>query len=213
MKNKLILFFLCLLAGLNVVRGQDHPQAPSQEEIIAAINRSASMLRSLQCDFVQTKELSLLQDRMVSRGVMYYRQEGGKLHWEYQTPYHYTFILNGNRVMVRSGERTDVIETSGNRMFREIARIMMNSLTGKCLSDTSDFEVRISTNAGRRIAELTPRRREMEQFFSRVRLHFDPDRQLVTRVEMIEKNGDRTVIDLKNLKTDATIDENVFAVD
>ena len=145
MKNKLILFFLCLLAGLNVVRGQDHPQAPSQEEIIAAINRSASMLRSLQCDFVQTKELSLLQDRMVSRGVMYYRQEGGKLHWEYQTPYHYTFILNGNRVMVRSGERTDVIETSGNRMFREIARIMMNSLTGKCLSDTSDFEVRIST--------------------------------------------------------------------
>ena len=53
----------------------------------------------------------------------------------------------------------------------------------------------------------------MEQFFSRVRLHFDPDRQLVTRVEMIEKNGDRTVIDLKNLKTDATIDENVFAVD
>ena len=105
--------------------------------------------------------------------------------------------------MVRSGERTDVIETSGNRMFREIARIMMNSLTGKCLSDTSDFEVRISTDAGRWIAELTPRRREMEQFFSRVRLHFDPDRQLVTRVEMIEKNGDRTVIDLKNLKTDA----------
>lgn len=213
MKNKLTLLFLCLLAGLNVARGQDHPQAPSQEEIIAAINRSASMLRSLQCDFVQTKELSLLQDRMVSRGVMYYRQEGGKLHWEYQTPYHYTFILNGNRMMVRSGERTDVIETSGNRMFREIARIMMNSLTGKCLSDTSDFEVRISTDAGRWIAELTPRRREMEQFFSRVRLHFDPDRQLVTRVEMIEKNGDRTVIDLKNLKTDATIDENVFAVD
>lgn len=213
MKNKLTLLLLCLLAGMSIAHGQDRPQTPSRVEILAVIDRSASMLRSLQCEFVQTKELSLLQDRMVSRGVMYYRQEGGKLHWEYQTPYRYTFILNGNRVMVRSDERTDVIETSGNRMFREIARIMMNSLTGKCLSDTSDFEVRIFADAGRWIAELTPRRREMEQFFSRVRLHFDPDRQLVIRVEMVEKNGDRTVIDLKNLKTDATIDESVFAVD
>lgn len=211
MKNKLslLLLLLCLMAGTGTTRSQDRPQA----EIIAAIDRSASMLRSLQCDFVQTKELSLLQEQMVSHGVMYYRQEGGKLRWEYQTPYSYTFVLNGNRVLVRSGERTDVIETSGNRVFREIARIMMNSLTGKCLSDTADFEVRIASEAGRWIAELTPRRREMEQFFSRVRLHFDPDRRLVSRVEMIEKNGDRTVIDLKNMKTDAAIDESVFAVD
>lgn len=213
MKNKLIILFLCFTAGMSITRSQDRSQTPSQAEIIEAIDRSASMLRSLQCDFEQTKELSLLQDSMVSRGVMYYLQEGGKLHWEYQTPYCYTFILNGNRVMIRSGERTDVIETSENRMFREIARIMMNSLTGKCLSDTLDFEVQISMDTGLWIAELTPRRREMGQFFSRVILHFNPDRHLVSRVEMIEKNGDRTVIDLKNMKTNVNIDESVFAVD
>lgn len=213
MKNKLILLLLCLMSGMGITRGQDHTQTTSQIEILAAIDRSASMLRSLRCEFVQTKELSLLQDRMVSYGVLYYQQEGGKLHWEYQTPYRYTFILNGNRVMIQSGERTDVIETSGNRMFQEIARIMMNSLTGKCLSDTSDFEVRIATTAGQWIAELTPRRREMKQFFACVRLHFDSDQQLVTQVEMIEMNGDRTVIDLKNIKTNVPIDESVFAVD
>ena len=51
------------------------------------------------------------------------------------------------------------------------------------------------------------------QFFTKVRLHFDPTRQLVIRVELIERNGDRTTIDLKNLKTNTAIDEAVFAID
>ncbi len=213
MKHSLILLvaLLTLLSGTS--RGQNSPQDPSREEIIAAIDRSASLLKSLRCDFVQTKELSLLQEQMVSHGVMYYQQEGGRLHWEYLTPYRYTFILNGDRVMMRSDERTDVIDTSGNRMFREIARMMMNSLTGRCLTETSDFEVRVVTEAQRWIAELTPRRSEMVRLFARIRLCFDPERQLVSRVEMIEKNGDRTIIELKNLKKNIAIDESVFAVD
>ena len=44
-------------------------------------------------------------------------------------------------------------------------------------------------------------------------LCFDPERQLVTRVEMVEAGGDRTVIELKNVQRNATIDESVFAID
>lgn len=196
-----------------LVRGQNRVQTASPEEIIAAIDRSASSLRSLRCDFVQTKELSLLQDRMVSQGVMYYRQAGSQLRWEYRTPYRYTFVLNGDRVMMRSDGRTDVVETSANGMFREIARMMMSTLTGRCLTATSDFDIRVRAEEGLWIAELTPRRREMTQFFARVNLCFDPERQLVTRVEMVEAGGDRTVIELKNVQRNATIDESVFAID
>lgn len=214
MKNTLISLFACLVTLLpGPTRGQTAASLPGEAEILAAIDRSASLLRSLEGEFVQTKELSLLQEQLVSQGVIYYRQAGGQLRWEYRTPYRYTFVLNGERVMMRSGERTDVIDTFDNRVFREIARIMMNSLTGRCLTATSDFDVRIEAGAERWIAELTPRRREMAQFFTKVRLHFDPTRQLVIRVELIERNGDRTTIDLKNLKTNTAIDEAVFAID
>lgn len=214
MKNGLLLLLTCMLAGSPAVAGTQSPQQPlTQAEILERIDRSASRIESLQCEFTQTKELSLLQERMISHGVMYYRQQGGLLRWEYLAPYRYTFILNSDRVMVQSGGRTDVVETSGNRMFREIARMMMNSLTGRCLTTASDFEVQVTVQSDCWVAELIPRRREMEQFFARVRLHFDPERQLVTRVEMIERNGDSTVIDLKNMQLNTTIDEKVFAVD
>lgn len=53
----------------------------------------------------------------------------------------------------------------------------------------------------------------MRQFFTEVRLCFDPGRKLVTRVELLEESGDRTVIELKNIRTDVDIDEKYFAVD
>lgn len=214
MKNGWLFLLTCMLAGgPAIIRAQSPQQPLTQAEILEQIDRSASRIESLQCDFTQTKELSLLQDRMVSHGVMYYRQQGGLLRWEYLTPYRYTFILNGDRVSMQSGGRTDVVETSGNRMFREIARMMMNSLTGQCLTAASDFEVRVTVQSDCWVAELTPRRREMEQFFARVRLRFDPERQLVTRIEMIERNGDSTVIELKNIKRNEPIDETLFVVD
>lgn len=205
----------CLLCmgGWQTVRAQNRStDALSTQEILSAIDRTTSALKTLRCEFTQTKELSLLRDQMVSYGVMYYQQEGGKLHWEYTSPYRYTFILNGKQVLMRSPGQTQVVNTSDNRMFQEIARHMMNSLTGRCLTATTDFRTQIRTENGTWIAELTPIRREMQPFFTQLRLHFDPKRQLVIRVEMIEKNKDRTIIDLKNIQTDVPLDETLFTI-
>ncbi len=208
----LLLVWLFGNFGLQTVQAQNRTADASDQEILAAIDRKAAAIKTLQCEFTQTKELSLLRDQMVSHGVMYYQQEGGKLHWEYTSPYRYTFILNGDRVVMRSPDQTHVVNTSDNRMFQEIARNMMNSLTGRCLTATTDFRTRIRVENGTWIAEMTPIRREISSFFSQLRLHFDPKRQLVIRVEMIEKNNDKTIIDLKNIRTDAPLDETLFSV-
>ena len=42
----------------------------------------AHSLKSMQADFVQTKTMKMLGDKMVSNGKMYY-QQSDKLHWEY----------------------------------------------------------------------------------------------------------------------------------
>lgn len=213
MKLKLLLITVALGAGVAQGFGQSPKSNPSPREIVEAIDRSASSLQSMSCRFTQTKELSILQEKMVSNGVMYYCRQGGRLRWEYQSPYVYTFVMNGNRVMMRSDERTDVIDTSRNQLFGQIARIMMNTLTGRCLTAAEEFKTEVRVEANEWIAELTPRRRDMAQFFARIRLHFDPQRRVVSRVEMFEQSGDRTVIDLKNIRTDVELDEQLFAVD
>ena len=75
------------------LHAQTKVSAAQAKTMIAKINAAAAKIRTIQCDFQQTKTLSFLNDKMVSKGVMSY-DHAGKLRWEYTSPYSYVFIIN-----------------------------------------------------------------------------------------------------------------------
>lgn len=213
MKNMMrYVLIICLLAFTLVHASAQRPaDATESRKMVAEVCEAAAGMNSLQCDFVQVKQLSLLKTAMTSRGKMYYK--GGKmLRWEYTAPYAYTFVLNGDRVMLKSSEKTDVVSVRSSKMFQQIARIMLNSVTGRCLADESDFQVTMY-DAGRQWeARLVPQQKEMAALFSEVRLYIDPELRMVTAVELQEQGGDTTRIEMKNVQKNGTIDDGVFSV-
>ena len=185
--------------------------AQSQEEIIREIDKISSSISSLECDFVQTKHLSMLNDKMVSRGKMYYSQPS-MLRWEYITPYDYVFLLNANQVLLKNSQREDVIDVDKNKIFKEIARLMMNSIKGSCLSDSDTFDVAIRTVGGEWVAELTPLKRDMKQMWTKLIIHFDRAACSVTKVEMREPSGDYNIIELSGIRQNEMIDASLFSI-
>lgn len=165
----------------------------------------------MQCDFAQTKSLKMLGDKMVSRGQMWCEQPN-MLRWQYNTPYTYTFILNNNKVTVKKGNHSDVIDVNKNKMFKEIARIMMNSVLGKVLTDKAAFKSSVIHKGNYYIVTLIPQKKEMKQMFTSILLHYDTKLKLVTKVEMHEKNGDSTLIELKNIKKNTPINASQFKI-
>ena len=182
----------------------------TEQEIIEKINSEAMNLASMQCEFVQTKKVVLLNDRMVSKGKMFYKQSN-KLRWEYTTPYTYVFVLNGSKISFGKNQQ-DVIDVNQSRVFKEIASIMMNSVVGKCLSDKKSFKTTIKVSNSEYIATLIPRTKEIKRLFNTIILHFDKQQSFVVRVELIEKNGDVTTIDLKNIKKNNPVNDQVFSI-
>lgn len=187
-------------------------QSQKEQQIIDKIAKSAQDMKSMQCNFVQTKHLKMLNDKMVSNGIMYYQQPN-KLRWEYTTPYSYTFILNDSKVLLKKGERNDVIDVNQNKMFKEIARMMMNSVVGKCLSDKKSFKTSIKEEQSEYVATLIPLKSDMKKMWSKLILHFDRKLSSVIKVEMHEKNGDKTIIELKNTQINKSINAKVFAIE
>ena len=179
-----------------------------QKEILQA----AAAVKTMQADFTQTKHLRLLSDKLVSRGRMYY-QQSDRLRWEYTEPYACTFLLNGQKVLLRNARRQDVIDTRQNRLFGEIARIMMQSVTGQGLTASKDFSATVATTPQEYVATLVPQRKDLRQMFQQIILHFSRSEKMVTQVELIEKRGDRTIIELKNIRLNATIPPALFALD
>ena len=80
----LLIFSLCISTQVSA-------QTLSETQIRQEINKVASQMKSMQCDFTQTKNLKMLNDKLVSKGKMYY-QQSNKLRWEYVTPYAYIFL-------------------------------------------------------------------------------------------------------------------------
>ena len=48
--------------------------------------------------------------------------------------------------------------------------------------------------------------------FQKILLYINPKQAIVTKMELMEKNGDMTVIDLKNVRINETINNNMFSI-
>ncbi len=205
MKRILYIILMCLTPVLAMAQNE------GEQKIIQKISKAAQSMTSMQCDFVQTKHMKLLNDNMVSYGKMYY-QQNSKLRWEYTSPYTYTFILNDSKVLLKKGNRNDVIDVNQNKMFKEIARMMMNSVVGKCLTDKKDFKISVAETSEQYVATLLPQKKDMKQMFSKVILYVNKRQLSIAKVEMQEKKGDNTVIELKNIQLNKNINASVFAI-
>lgn len=78
------------------------------------------------------------------------------MRWEYVSPYTYLFILNKEKVLLQSSQTSSKMDVNSNRLFKSIARIIMNSITGQGLSGSGDFKVKMFLDGGCYVAELEP---------------------------------------------------------
>lgn len=209
---KQILFsFLIFLSPCISVSAQTKLTQDQQKEIIQKIDKSASAMTAMQCQFIQTKSMKLLSREMKSEGVMYFKKPD-KLRWQYTSPYDYTFILNGDKVRIKSTKSTQDINVQGNKMFRQITSIILNSITGDGLKSTSDFGVEMYKSDKGYFAKLYPKKKEVKQIYNVIEIHFDPALTMVNMVKMEEKTGDVTLVRLNNIKTNTPVNESLFDI-
>lgn len=210
--KKIAGLLLCLMLALTAqAQSLKKADAAKQRQMIERINRAAAGITTLECRFTQVKTLRFLNDKMTSSGRMLFMADGGRLRWEYQQPYQYTFVINGEKVYIKSARNTQTIDIRQSRLFQSIAEMMMNSVTGKSLTSSADFGCTMYSGGDEWVAQLTPKRKEMKKMFKEIRLHFSAQQQMVTQVEMTEPSGDTTVITLKDVKTNGRIDTKMFA--
>lgn len=211
MKQFVLSLLFVLLCGSGMAQKPVPVSASEQQQMLSKIEASTQNIQSLQCDFTQEKRLSLLNDKIVSKGVMRFKRPD-RLYWHYSNPYTYTFVINGTQVAITSHEKKQVIDVKQNVLFQEIVKMMMNSVTGKCLTDKTSFSVKMYKDGTNWRAELTPMKKQMKKFFSTITLLIDPAKGMVHTVVMKERSGDTTTIHLNNICKNATIDDKIFRI-
>jgi outer membrane lipoprotein carrier protein len=209
---KRVLFILMAWVLSMSAFAQTKLTAAQQQKVVEKVNKSTSAITSMQCNFTQTKSMKMLSKKMQSAGVMYYKKTN-KLRWQYTSPYDYTFVLNGDKVHIKSSKSSQKIDVQRNKMFRQITNIILTTITGGSLKSSADFTVEMYQADKKYFARLYPKKKELKQIYSVIEIYFNPELTMVSTVKMQEKTGDVTTVNLINIKTNQPINEKVFSAD
>ena len=178
-----------------------------RDSVVACAGRTQTM----ECRFVQTRHLDMLDEDIVSKGTMAFCQPD-KLRWEYTEPYVYRFVLNGGRILLQSEERSDVVDVNASDMFQAIADIILNSMTGNILLDTKNFAQEFRASGREYTAVLQPVSGQLKDFFQQIDIVFDAGSYQVIRVVLSEESGDTTTVVLSRESTGRALDAALFAI-
>lgn len=176
----------------------------------AQFKEASQKINSIKSDFIQEKNLSLLDDKITSKGKFWFRKENA-VRMEYTTPFQYLMVVNGTDVYIKDSKKENRISSKSNKLFQQINKIMIDCVNGGAL-ESKDFTVKIFSGNNGYLAELTPVEKTLKTMFRTVNITIDKKDLAVSKVEMFEPSGDNTTIRFVNREMNVNLADALFAV-
>lgn len=174
------------------------------------LDKMAKETQTIESDFTQVKNLSMLSEKIISKGHFWY---GGPslLRWEYFDPYKYIIAINKEKVLIKDEHKTKKYDMNSNKIFKEINDIMVACVNGKILN-SGKFKAVFYENEKMYKLELFPLVKGMKESLKKINMYFDKSISSVIKLDMIEPNDDITTIDFTNKKLNQKIPIEKFSL-
>ena len=171
---------------------------------------AAKNTNSIKSDFVQEKTLSMLSEKIISKGKFWFKKDN-QVRMEYNHPFQYLMIINGDKVFVKDGQKQNTISVKSNKLFQQINKITVDCVQGTALSNT-DFRTRVFESKNNYLIELSPVARNLKEFFKTINVSVDKKNYAVNTIEMNENSGDNTLIRFTNKELNTTLPDALFTI-
>jgi outer membrane lipoprotein-sorting protein len=170
----------------------------------------AGKTETIKSDFVQEKNLSMLSEKIVSKGKFWFKREN-MLRMEYNTPFEYLLILNKGNMYIKDGQKENKVSTKSSKLFNQINKIIIDCVQGSVFSNP-DFITKAYENKNTYLIELSPASKALKEFFKTIDVIVDKSDYEATTIEMNENSGDNTIIRFTNREINTDIPNAIFAI-
>ena len=164
---------------------------------------------TIKSDFIQEKNLSFLSEKIISKGLFYFKKEN-KIRWQYTEPFDYLIIINDDKIYIKDEDRESKYDMASNKIFKEINKIITGCIQGDILNNDKEYKIEYYENDNFYYVKLTPYSEKMKEFLSNINIYFDKKDFSVSKLEMIELSGDYTIIEFINKKLNEEIPDKEF---
>lgn len=200
----------CLVLALQAAAQKGFAPVANMAQFKQQFTAAARRTQTIKSDFVQEKNLSMLSEKVVSKGKFWFKKEN-KVRMEYASPTYYLMVINGKNFRMKDARTDKNISTSGNKLFEQISRIMADCVQGNVFGN-KDFTAKVLENAQHYLLQMTPVTKGLKDFFSSIDLLVDKKDLTVVKITMHERSGDDTMISFLQKEVNVPIADDVFAL-
>jgi len=208
--HKLITILCCFIAMNATAQYNGYKLVANTEAFRQQFAKASQATQSIQCDFVQNKNLSMLSDKIVSTGKFWFKRDN-KVKMEYVKPSYYLLVINGNNIKTKDGQKENHVSAKSNKMFEQVNKMMIDCVQGTAL-DNKSFTTRVFENGPTYLVEMVPTTKSLQGIFKNINLTVDKKDYSVTKMDMVEQSGDNTDISFLHKQTNINIPDEVFSV-
>jgi outer membrane lipoprotein-sorting protein len=204
--NNLFLFLLISFGSF----AQTYTPVKDDAAIRKKFTEVSQATTSIKSDFVQEKNLSMLAEKVVSKGVFYFKQKN-MVRLEYTQPFKYLLIMNNGKATIKDEAKTTQMDMHRTKIFQDVNNIIIDCVQGKALSNPN-FQVKVYENKNQLKLDMKPTAKGMKEFFDNIVIFIDKSDYSVLKMQMNELSGDNTIITFLNKEINGNIADNLFAL-
>ena len=179
-------------------------------QFTGAFAAASQKIQTIKSNFVQEKELSMLAEKIISKGNFWFKKES-MVRMEYTHPFQYLMIINRDKVYVKDAQKENKVSARSNKLFQQINQIMIDCMQGTTLSN-KDFQTRVFESKGTYLVEMVPVVKGLKDMFKHINVTIARNDYTVNSIEMLEVAGDNTTIRFTNKELNTTIQDALFTI-
>lgn len=169
--------------------------AMAQDDIARSLVDACSRMDSVKCGFIQRRHLSMMDEDIVSKGRMSYRKPDS-FTWEYTEPERIVLEMDGAGISMSRGDG-GVTDVSGNKMYRELAKLLVGAVSGELIAGNKVFTVNVVREGGVILARMIPNKGDIKRMWTGMTMRFDPKTFRALGIDIEETGGDMTYIEFR----------------
>lgn len=198
-----ILFTLCMFVTTLL---------SAQDAVLVEIEKANAAITSIEGRFVRTQTSAAKGTSVKTEGTLYITDQD-KMAQVYDNPSTDLLIINGDDFFMIRGKKQNKFNTAKNKTMRGLRNTLLYCIHGKpgTLAAENGAEITVEKKAkGYEVvlisAKKTPRG------YAKIVLTYDLKSKLLTQMQMDEFNGNSTLYEMGNLKTNGQIDAKCFVI-
>ena len=200
------IWFLILVSLLSIPLTAKGATPISADEVVKRLKEVQAKTKDFSADIHQEKKLSLLKDKIVSRGRIRFKKPD-KVSIEFFHPESSQMVFDGKTVLLYYKEEklAERYSLRSNPIAERYLLFSKDPFQGK-LAEWKILEDRESFL----VMEITPRVKD--PLFVKTRLRVSKKDWMLIGMDMVEKNGDTTSIRYSNMKVNTGLTESDFEI-